>query len=92
MVEKLLKAYYTKVHGKSPPPTHNLIRLTELSEIGLNEEQRKFFATVTSFNIEARYNDYKQKFYKQCTKEFTELWLRNIKKYREWIKNELLKS
>lgn len=45
--------------------------------------------TITRFNISARYDDYKQSFYKLCTKEFTTVWIANIKDCRLWIKSML---
>ena len=40
---------------------------------------------VNEFNIETRYPDYKNDFYKKCTKEFVEIELRRIEKLRKWI-------
>ena len=62
MIEKLLKAYHVKVNDSVPPYIHNLIRLAEGCKINMNDEQRNFFATVTSFNINTRYDDYKMSF------------------------------
>jgi len=90
MIEKLLKAYYLKIKSDHPPYTHNLLRLAEFADIELSEEEKVFFATVTAFNINARYDDYKKSFQKICTKEYAEIWIDEIKKKREWIK-ELLK-
>jgi len=44
---------------------------------------------ITTFNINARYEDYKLEFYRRCTKEFTETWINNIKELRQWIKSQL---
>lgn len=41
--------------------------------------------SITTFNINARYDDYKLAFYKQCTLEFTEIWINHIKNIRQWI-------
>ncbi|MBW8051216.1 MAG: hypothetical protein FVQ77_12920 [Cytophagales bacterium] len=80
-----------KLH-KHAPLTHKLLLLTSASNIELTEEQEDFFDTVTTFNLEARYNDYKKKFYQKCTKEYTELWIYKITEYRKWLKNQFLKS
>ncbi len=90
MIEKLLKAYYVKVNGDFPPFIHNLLRLAEKSQIELNEEEKIFFVTVTAFNINARYDDYKMSFYKKCTPEYTAQWIEKLKEKRSWIK-ELIK-
>lgn len=89
VVEKLLKAYFIKVNKTHPPLTHNLLRLAELSKIELTEERKLFFATLTTFNINARYEDYKMEFIKICTKKYTVEWIEKIKKNRIWIKKML---
>jgi HEPN domain-containing protein len=90
-LEKLLKAYHIKIHHKHTVNLHNLIRIAELTDIELTKEQKADLAMITTFNISARYDDYKQNFYKKCTPEFTEIWIEKIKSYRLWIK-ELIKS
>jgi len=47
--------------------------------------------TISTFNINARYDDYKLAFYKKCDLEYTKKWIKNIKIIRLWIKNTLLK-
>lgn len=92
VIEKLLKAYYIKIVNEKYPFIHNLLKLATKSKLKLNDEQKYFFDIVTTFNINARYDDYKFDFYKKCTKKFTETWYNKIIEYRKWIKKELLKS
>jgi len=87
VIEKLLKAVFVKTNNNHPPFIHNLLRLAEMSKIEMNEEQRTFFITVTAFNINARYDDYKRSFYQTCTAEFTSFWFNQIKNQRKWIKS-----
>ncbi len=89
-IEKLLKAYYVKVYHKHSMNLHNLTRIAETANLELTKEQKADFAMITTFNISARYDDYKQNFYKKCTPEFTDFWIEKIKNYRLWIK-ELLR-
>lgn len=89
-IEKLLKAYFIKVEHSHCLNLHNLIRICELAKLELTQEQKDDFATITTFNIKARYDDYKQSFSKKCTKEFADKWIKKINFYRQWIK-ELLK-
>ena len=72
VIEKLLKAVYIKHKKKFPPLIHDLRRILEKTEIILTDEQIIIFDTISRFNINARYDDYKQKLYKLCTKEFTD--------------------
>jgi HEPN domain-containing protein len=90
MIEKLLKAYYVKSKQDFPPFIHNLIRLAELAEIRMTEEQKVFFVTATAFNINARYDDYKLSFQKMCTLEYTTKWINELKTQRLWIKELIL--
>jgi HEPN domain-containing protein len=86
MIEKLLKALYVKVNNEFPPFIHNLLRLAEKCNLELNEQNTLFFVTVTAFNINARYDDYKMSFQKTCTPEFSAKWIEEIKIKRLWIK------
>jgi len=88
-VEKLLKALYVKLHGKHAPTIHNLYRLAELCKIDLTDEFSDWLDTITSFNINARYDDYKREFYNLCTREYTETWIVRIKELRKWIEQML---
>ncbi|GAP72517.1 HEPN domain-containing protein [Candidatus Symbiothrix dinenymphae] len=89
VVEKLLKAYFVKKNATHPPFTHNLYRLAELSHIELSEEQAKWLDRITTFNLNARYDDYKKEFHALCTPEFTEEWINKIKILQQWIKQML---
>ena len=86
MMEKLLKALFVRVNNEFPPFIHNLLRLAEKCTLDLNEENTLFFATVTAFNINARYDDYKMSFQKTCTPEYTAKWIEQIKIKRLWIR------
>jgi len=89
-IEKLLKAYFIKVNGDHAPLVHNLLRLAELANLNLNDEGRIDLSTLTTFNLNARYDDYKQSFNKKCTKEYADFWIDKIQYYQLWIK-ELIK-
>ena len=90
MIEKLLKAYYTQKKEDFPPHIHNLLRLAERSDLKLTNEQKVNLATVTTFNISSRYDDYRMSFKKKCTLEFTSKWIAKLKETRQWI-TELIK-
>lgn len=86
MIEKLLKALYVKAKSDYPPYIHNLLRLAEKCDLELTEDQKLFLITVTAFNINARYDDYKMSFQQKCTSEYTSIWIENFKQNRQWIK------
>jgi HEPN domain-containing protein len=89
VIERLLKAVIVKVTNTHAPFTHDLRRLAKLSEIELNEEQKRHLDTITTFNLNARYDDYKQDFYKKCSPTYADIWILNIKELRSWIKMKL---
>ena len=92
MLEKLLKAIYAKVNSNNPypPKIHNLNILAEKCNIKLDERKARILFTCNSFNISARYEDYKNEFYERCTKEYTSEQIENIKEVREWLKKILI--
>ena len=90
MIEKLLKAYYVKVKLDYPPFIHNLLRLAEKAELSLTDDIKKQLVTITAFNINARYDNYKMSFKKQCTTEYTVEWIDKLKELRLWIKTLIL--
>ena len=89
VVEKLLKAIYIKVTNEQPPFIHDLSRMAEKSKIEMSESQLDILDTITTFNIRARYDDYKQLFYKKCTPEYTATWIMNIEEMILWLKEKL---
>ncbi len=89
MIEKLLKAYFIKVNEDYPPFTHNLLKLAKDSELELSEELKINLTTITAFNLNTRYDDYKRSFQKKCTPAFTLDWVNKIKKIRLWIKGQI---
>ena len=90
MIEKLLKAYFVKVKSDYPPFIHNLLRLAEKADLELPNDKREQLVTITAFNINTRYDDYKKSFKKQCTPEFTSEWINKLKELRLWIKTLIL--
>jgi HEPN domain-containing protein len=90
VLEKLLKAIFVKNNNnKMPPKLHNLVRLSELSFIELDENKKVLFDKINDFNIEVRYPEYKNELYKTCTKEFAEENINYIKELYKWLKSQI---
>jgi HEPN domain-containing protein len=87
--EKLLKALYVKKFQEHAPFTHNLYRLGELIGLEMSDEHSDWLDEITSFNLNARYDDYKKEFYKLCTADYTKAWIEKIKHIQKWIKEML---
>ena len=87
VIEKLLKALIVKQTAGHPPNTHNLTSLAKNFE--LSTEQISWLDEITTFNLNARYDDVKDEFYRKSTKQFAIDWFARIKILRKWIKKEL---
>lgn len=91
VIEKLLKALFVKANeDKVPvPKIHDLLSLANRANLVLTEEQQNLLDEITSFNINARYADYKLSFYKKCTKKYSETKKKDIEKIRLWLKKQI---
>lgn len=86
VLEKILKSLIIKRKNKTPLPTHDLVRLALEAGVELTNEQKADLKEITSYNIEARYDDIKLSFYKKATKEYTKIWAKKCKEYFLWLK------
>lgn len=85
VIEKLLKAMCVKNIEETVPKTHDLLRLADKSNLQTSDEQKDYLDLFTTFNINARYPDFKQSFNKKCTSEFTSNSVEKIKELRQWL-------
>ena len=94
VIEKLLKAIYAKNNKVTPyaPRTHELTYLADRAGLDLSAEQRVILDKITNFNLDARYDDYKNNFYNICNDEYTEQELLKIEEVIKWLKQELSKT
>ena len=90
VIEKLLKACYVTNVDENVPRVHNLLRVAEKAGIALPDEQKDQLLTITTFNLNARYDSYKQEFRKRSNKAYAATWIKHIKELRKWIKKEHL--
>ena len=92
VIEKLLKALYAKNNKNTPhaPKSHDLDYLAEKMNLETTEHQNDLLVTISRFNIEARYDDYKKTFENKCTDEYTNNQIKNIEEVRTWLKIMLL--
>jgi len=92
VIEKILKAGYVKLKNDTPPYTHSLLHLADLT--GLNElfseEQKLFISTLNPLNIEARYPDYKEQMAKALTNKRCKQIFDQTTQLQQWIKEKIL--
>ena len=90
VIEKLLKGLYAKNNPENPiaPKIHNLILLSQKANIEVPTEIREKIQTINTFNISARYDDYKENFKQKCTDEYTMEQIKNIEEVQKWLKKQ----
>jgi HEPN domain-containing protein len=92
-IEKMLKGLCT-VRGVNIQREHKLIKLAK--ESGLNTtlsfEQREELSIITSFNIEARYDDFKMRFHSTCTPQYITEWSKKITTWYKDLKKLILQE
>ena len=89
VIEKLMKALYVKRHQKHALFSHDLLRLAQKIGLELTDEQSEWLDEISTFNLNARYDNYKQDFYRLCTKEFSTSKIERIEILRVWLINQL---
>ena len=85
-LEKLLKAIYIKNNDSYPIPTHDLVNIALKSNLELDQKTLDSLAEITTFNIEARYDIFKDKLYKKATKKFTTEYFNKTRSIVETLK------
>ena len=92
VLERLIKAIYAKNNPHSPHAifSHDLLLLANKSNLEMDDDKEDKLDLITTFNINARYEDYKREFYNKCTKEYTEEQVKNIEEMRTWLKEQLI--
>ncbi|MBI4930486.1 MAG: HEPN domain-containing protein [Bacteroidetes bacterium] len=89
-LEKLAKALWVKSHKENyPPKIHNLVRILDLSEIKLDDNDMEFLDVLNWFQIEGRYPDYVNNLVKETTKHVAEQYVKQIKSISKCLKEKL---
>ena len=88
-LEKLLKGLFVKIYDQTPPYKHDLLLLADKCNLKITEEIANDLKFVNEFNIQTRYPDYKNEFYKRCIDTFVREELKRIARLREWIQSTI---
>ena len=91
VVEKILKAYWSKVLEEPPLKIHSLSRLAEKTGLDkdMTEGQLDFIDILEPLNIEARYPSYKDRLMRSLNADRCKELLRQTDELRIWIKSRL---
>lgn len=86
-IEKLLKGLIAK-RDETPPYVHDLVKLAAVAGVSVSDEQRIYLTEITTYNIDARYDDYKRAFYKKVTVvDYRETWRKRCEEVFVWLKD-----
>lgn len=92
VIEKILKACWVKDNEEnSPPRIHDLEYLYNETDLELTSEQIDLIRVMNSWNLEGRYQDYRDKFYKNTTQEYAREKIEQVDSLRLWLLSELQK-
>ncbi len=90
-IEKILKAYFVKMHADTPPYSHSLSYIAKKAELNehLSEKQKEFLDLLEPLNIECRYPVHKEELLKTLTDEKCKEIFNNTRELQIWIKQRL---
>ncbi len=91
VIEKTLKAYWSAKREDIPPYIHNHKRLAEGCGLyeQLSEEQKDFINAISTYNIQARYPEYKEQLTRELTASTCRYLIDTTKELQSWIKQKL---
>lgn len=84
-LEKTIKAavvIHTKTHAL---PIHDLVKLAISAGIQLTPNQEKDLGEIDTFNLKARYDEYKLRFYQKATQNYATKWFNKTQEYLQWL-------
>lgn len=85
-IEKFLKGLIAK-RDETPPFVHDLAKLAMIAGVSVSDEHRVYLDEITTYNIDARYDDYKRAFYKKViAADYRELWYKRCEEVVVWLK------
>jgi HEPN domain-containing protein len=90
-IEKLFKAYYTKLKSETAPYSHSLSYLAKQGDFyeKFSELQKEFIDQIEPLNIEARYPSHKERLLRSLTDIKCLEIIHNTKEIQKWIKERL---
>lgn len=92
-VEKMLKALCA-VRNVTIEREHKLLKLAKDSGyiVHLTSVQQQELLIITSFNLEARYDDYKRRFQSVCTPQYVNIWSKKITVWYKELKKIVIQE
>lgn len=79
-LEKILKGLHQFLKHQPSLYIHDLYKLAIEAGLEISEEDKVKLDEISTFNVAARYDIFKQRLYLKATKEFTDKWMEIGKK------------
>ena len=86
VIEKAIKAFYVKEIREIAPRTHNLIYLSENTELVFDDETQIFLGILMKYQLQGRYPDYNPVLPDQ---NIINQYLSKTKDLFQWLKSKL---
>lgn len=74
-LEKILKGLHQFLKHQPSPYIHDLYKLAVEAGLEISEEEKIELDEISTFNVAARYDIFKQRLYRKATKKFTDKWM-----------------
>ena len=84
-IEKALKGLVVQTSREHAPYKHNLAELAKATNVAFDEAQSDLIDEVNTFNIQGRYEDFKNAFRQKATREYADEYLRKVTTLCLWL-------
>ena len=90
-IEKIFKAYFSKLNPETPPFSHSLSFLAKKGKFYefFSEDQKDFIDQIEPLNIEARYPSHKERLLRSLTENRCIELIQKTTDLQQWIKQKL---
>ncbi len=89
-IEKMLKANWVYDNlSNTPPFTHDLQKIASETELNFAAEQYDYLSVINTWNIEARYPDYKKTLFKIADESYLKHHLEKCKFILKWLQERI---
>jgi HEPN domain-containing protein len=87
-IEKNIKALFIEKVGAHAPLSHDLVFLIGRCTVDVSEKILDYMRTISTFNVQTRYENERFDFYKIATKEFALEWEKKGALVLKWIEEQ----
>lgn len=85
----MLKAVIVSRTGQFPPRIHDLLRLSQVAGLTLDEHREKLLGRLSAYYIETRYPQEVQTLMREVDKRLADDMLTETKEMLEWLEQQM---